>query len=98
DSERLSYKPHLSEVKKAMASGILPQGFELAGPRARILFQPEKVHAAIVTCGGLCPGLNAVIRGIVHQLWFRYGARRITGIRYGYNGLGPTAEDPIPLT
>src|SRR5690606_31402258 len=40
DSERLCYKPHLSEVRKAMESGVVPRGFELAGPRARILFEP----------------------------------------------------------
>lgn len=98
DSDRLCFKPYLSEVDQAMQTGKLPRSFELAGPRAQILFEPLKVHAAIVTCGGLCPGLNAVIRGIVHQLWFRYGCHRITGIRYGYNGLGPAGEDPRPLT
>jgi 6-phosphofructokinase 1 len=98
DSERLMFDPHLSTVQKAVETKIMPRGFELAGPRARSFFMAKNVHAAIVTCGGLCPGLNAVVRGIVHQLWFRYGCHRITGIRYGYNGLGPDAQDIMPLT
>src|SRR5271157_459173 len=62
---------------------------EMAGPREKIFFDPAKVNAAIVTCGGLCPGLNDVIYSIVMSLWHRYGVRRITGIRYGYRGLLP---------
>ena len=62
---------------------------EVAGPREKIFFDPAKVNAAIVTCGGLCPGLNDVIYSIVMSLWHRYGVRRITGIRYGYRGLLP---------
>jgi 6-phosphofructokinase 1 len=62
---------------------------ELAGPREKIFFDPAKVNAAIVTCGGLCPGLNDVIYSIVMSLWHRYGVHRITGIRYGYRGLLP---------
>lgn len=73
--------------------------FEIAGPRAHIAYRPEDVHAAIVTCGGLCPGLNDVIRALVGCLWWRYGVRNISGIRYGYRGLSPHAiPQPIPLT
>ena len=72
---------------------------ELAGPRKLIYFNPAHVHAAICTCGGICPGLNNVIRAIVRCLWFRYGVRRITGIKFGYQGLLPTSmEPPIILT
>jgi 6-phosphofructokinase 1 len=60
---------------------------EKAGPRGKIYFKPSEVHAAVVTCGGLCPGLNNVIRAIVMCLWYRYGVRRISGARYGYRGL-----------
>ena len=71
---------------------------ELAGPRKYIYFNPAHVHAAICTCGGICPGLNNVIRAIVRCLWYRYGVRRITGIKYGYQGLLPTSlEAPIIL-
>jgi 6-phosphofructokinase 1 len=75
--------------------------FELAGPRNRVFFDPGKVRAGIVTCGGLCPGLNNVIRGLVLELWFGYGVKRITGFRYGYEGLvsqGKTAEPLTPET
>jgi 6-phosphofructokinase 1 len=68
------------------------QLFEKAGPRQHIFFAPSHVHAGIVTCGGLCPGINDVIRAIVRCLWFRYGVRRITGIRYGYRGFLPEAN------
>lgn len=69
-----------------------------AGPREKIYFRPEEVHAAICSCGGLCPGINDVIRSLVITLWHRYGVRHISGIRYGYNGFLPeTAEQPIPL-
>ncbi len=59
---------------------------EKAGPREKIYFNPEHVTAGICTCGGLCPGLNDVIRAVVRCLWNRYGVRRIKGIQFGYNG------------
>ncbi len=62
---------------------------EEAGPREKIYFAPSHVHAAIVTCGGLCPGLNDVIRAITRTLWYFYGVERISGIRYGYRGFRP---------
>ncbi len=63
--------------------------FEKAGPRQHIYFDPGKTRAAIVTCGGLCPGLNHVIRSIVLQLHHHYGVPDILGYRYGYKGLNP---------
>jgi 6-phosphofructokinase 1 len=63
------------------------QTFEIAGPRDPIYFDSAKTTAAIVTCGGLCPGLNDVIRGIVMELWHGYRVTKILGIRYGYEGL-----------
>lgn len=72
---------------------------EKAGPRENIFFNPSHVHAAIVTCGGLCPGLNDVIRALVRCLWHRYGVRRITGIRFGFKGLLPEyGFETLPLT
>lgn len=59
---------------------------EKAGPREFIYFNPAHVTAGICTCGGLCPGLNDVIRAVVRCLWNRYGVRRIRGIRFGYKG------------
>jgi 6-phosphofructokinase 1 len=69
---------------------------ELAGPRERIFFDPQQCKAAIVTCGGLCPGLNNVIRSAFLQLHHRYGVPTVLGIRYGYQGLNP-AKGPPPL-
>ena len=72
--------------------------FELAGPRDRIFFDPQAMGCGIVTCGGLCPGLNNVVRGIVCELWNSYGVRRILGFRYGYEGLSPShGHAPLPL-
>ena len=65
------------------------QVLECAGPRELIYFSPSHVHAGIVSCGGLCPGINDVIRAIVRCLWYRYGVTRISGIRYGYLGFLP---------
>ncbi len=61
--------------------------FELAGPRDKIFFDPRTVRCGIVTCGGLAPGLNNVVRGIVLELWSGYGVRQIFGFRFGYEGL-----------
>ncbi|MDA3949126.1 MAG: ATP-dependent 6-phosphofructokinase [Spirochaeta sp.] len=67
---------------------------EKAGPRQHIYFSPGHVHAGIVTCGGLCPGLNDVIRAITRCLWYRYGVHRISGIRFGYSGFLPESAGP----
>jgi len=67
---------------------------ERAGPRKNIYFDPSKTRAAIVTCGGLCPGLNDVIRAIVMCLWYRYGVQRISGIKFGYRGFLPEFKLP----
>jgi 6-phosphofructokinase 1 len=86
DDERIIYELHARAGEQPApftASDIL----EIAGPREKIYFSPSHVHAGIVTCGGLCPGLNDVIRALVRCLWYQYGVRRITGIRYGYKGL-----------
>jgi len=69
---------------------------ERAGPREKIFFEPGQCKAAIVTCGGLCPGLNNVIRSVFLQLYHRYGVPAVLGIRYGYQGLNP-AKGPPPL-
>ncbi|HOJ60728.1 MAG TPA: ATP-dependent 6-phosphofructokinase [bacterium] len=98
DEERILYDESLSSIRKYLERGIDPPAFEAAGPRDRIYFKPEDVTAAIVTCGGLCPGLNDVIQGIVQSLYFHYGVRRILGIRYGFKGLVENSGlEPIPL-
>lgn len=75
-----------------------PRLFERAGPRAKLYFKPEEVRAGIVTCGGLCPGLNNVIRSLVLELHYGYGVRSILGFRNGYRGLLAAERDqPIVL-
>lgn len=87
----------LSQLPREIASLSSLPAFELAGPRDRIFFDPKKTRAAIVTCGGLCPGLNNVIRGLVFELWFGYGVRRILGLRFGYEGLIAEGATPLEL-
>jgi 6-phosphofructokinase 1 len=72
---------------------------EPGGPRQRIYFDPAKTRVGIVTCGGLCPGLNDVIRGLVLELSRHYGVRRIVGFRNGYRGFIPHyGEDVVDLS
>jgi 6-phosphofructokinase 1 len=87
DEETMAVKPNLKSLLEQIRRGEQPEAFEVAGPRANIYFDPAKVRAAIVTCGGLCPGLNSVIRALVLQLWHRYGCTHIEGIRGGFQGL-----------
>ena len=61
--------------------------FEKAGPRQKLFHAPSLSKAAVITCGGLCPGLNNVIKGVVNVLEKEYGISDIVGIRYGYRGL-----------
>ncbi|MGD9611334.1 MAG: ATP-dependent 6-phosphofructokinase [Kiritimatiellia bacterium] len=72
--------------------------FEKAGPRQKIFFDPRKTRAAIVTCGGLCPGLNNVIRSAFLELHHNYGVREVFGIRHGFLGLTDKGEAPLVLT
>jgi 6-phosphofructokinase 1 len=74
-------------------------GLEPCGPRRKIFFDPSKTRAGIVTCGGLCPGLNDVIRGLVRSLTHHYGVRRVVGFRNGYQGfIASYAHDVVELT
>ncbi|MBA0597768.1 hypothetical protein Gorai_007561, partial [Gossypium raimondii] len=75
-----------------------PRGvhFRRAGPRQRVYFESDEVHACIVTCGGLCPGLNTVIREIVCGLCHMYGVKKILGIDGGYRGF--YSKNTVTLT
>ena len=68
--------------------------FERSGPREHLFFDPAKTKVAVVTCGGLCPGLNNVIRSLYLQLHYHYGVPAVMGIRYGYSGFAPEATAP----
>jgi 6-phosphofructokinase 1 len=73
--------------------------FEKAGPREKLFFDPKNTRAAIVTCGGICPGLNNVVRSAFMELHHHYGVPEILGLRYGYAGLNPAVgEPPLRLT
>ncbi len=73
--------------------------FEKAGPREKLFFDPKQTRAAIVTCGGLCPGLNNVIRSAFMELHHHYGVPETLGLRYGYAGLNPASgHPPLRLT
>ena len=76
-----------------------PDTLEQAGPRRKIFFDPRGTRAAVVTCGGLCPGLNDVIRALTMVIWYRYGVRDILGLKYGYEGLVEAPGNrPVRLT
>ncbi len=89
DEERVLLNVNPETVEETFRSGEKPVSFEMAGPRRNIYFDPSKTRCAIVTCGGLCPGLNDIIRAIVLELYFRYGVRHIYGIQYGLQGFIP---------
>ncbi|XP_047971762.1 ATP-dependent 6-phosphofructokinase 6-like [Salvia hispanica] len=87
-----------SVPQKIVVHKDTPRGvhFRRAGPRQKVYFTPEEVNACIVTCGGLCPGLNTVIREIVHSLDYMYGATKVLGIDGGYRGF--YSKNTIPLS
>ena len=98
DTEKVLINDFLADLKD-LGPGEEPQAFELAGPREMIYFDPSKVHCAIATCGGLCPGTNDVIRAIVLELYHLYGVRHIYGVRYGFQGFLPKyGHDLMELT
>jgi 6-phosphofructokinase 1 len=99
DGDRIVLDDHMESIREAMRIDIDPPSIELAGPRREIFFKPAETCIAIVTCGGLCPGINDVIRAIVMQAYYTYGVRQILGIQYGYEGLDPAfGHKPIELT
>ena len=89
ESDRVSLTADIGRIQKFCESGKAIPSLEAAGPRETIFHDPAWTRAGIVTCGGLCPGLNNVIKGLVQVLWFDYGVRNIFGIPYGYRGLNP---------
>jgi 6-phosphofructokinase 1 len=89
----------LKDIENLFSAGKTPPSFEIAGPRSHIYFDPSKLKCGIVTCGGMCPGLNDVIRSIVLSLFHHYGVRAVFGFPYGYEGLSPRYRHvPMELT
>lgn len=95
DNERVYTTVDASLIKKIITEGYEVPSFEKAGPREKLFFKPGNTISGIVTCGGLCPGLNAVIRGIVMMNHYRYGNSVTYGFRYGYAGLVKELEDEV---
>jgi 6-phosphofructokinase 1 len=99
EESHVLYSGDLREIESYQKAGKRPPCFEMAGPREKIYFDPSKLKCGIVTCGGLCPGLNDVIRAIVFSLHHHYGVRTVFGFRYGYEGLSYRhAHTPMELT
>ncbi len=94
DESRVLSEIALDKVQGFIVQNQSPPSFELAGPRERIFFNGPDIRAGIVTCGGICPGLNNVIRGLTMTLYYGYGVRSIMGFRYGYAGLNPVFGYP----
>ena len=98
-ADRVLLDDRLSKAREYTHDAPPAPAFELAGPRDRIFFDTKRLRCGIVTCGGLCPGINNVIRGIVLELTHSYGVQDILGFRYGYSGLVPgKGMPPIRLT
>jgi len=94
DDMRVLYEPRFRQGEP-----LSTLAFERAGAREKIFFDPAETKAAIVTCGGLCPGINNLIRSLVLELTFNYGVREVQGIRFGLQGLNPElARPPVQLT
>ena len=97
EDERVLADPTIRNCQDCQYYNSMPPSFELAGPRKKLFFNPVTARAGIVTCGGLCPGLNDVIHGLVMELWHRYGTWTIYGFQYGYRGLVPRWGNPPVL-
>ena len=99
DNKRLLFDCYLGSYADSKDRHGEPLSIELAGPRKKIFFNPSRTRAAIATCGGLCPGINDVIRSITMELYYRYGVKDISGIKYGFRGLIPKyGHKPIQLS
>ena len=89
ESKRILFNIEIQRYADLKTADGTPLSVEVAGPRQKIFFDPAKTKAAVVTCGGLCPGINDVIRAVVMELYHRYGVDNILGIKYGFQGLIP---------
>ncbi len=99
DGRRVLYHGDLDEVGAFFRAGQEPPAMEIAGPRQKIFFDPAALHCGIVTCGGLCPGLNDVIRAIVLSLHYHYHVETVYGFPYGFEGLITRyGHQPMALT
>ena len=99
DDETVCYYNECRQIEEFIRKGEAIPAFEKAGPRQMIWHNPAWSRAAILTAGGLCPGLNEVIKFLTISLTRDYGVNDIYGIRYGYRGLNPAHNlTPVKLT
>lgn len=99
DSEHIVINANPEYLEPLFKADKKPPMFEIAGPREKIFFDPSKLKCGIVTCGGLCPGLNDVIRAIVMGLFYHYGVKTVFGFPYGFEGLAHKyRHSPIEFT
>ena len=96
EANRILYDSRQEPVEKHLENGTPLPSFEPAGPRPKIFFNSSEINCGIVTCGGLCPGINDVIRAIVYEGYQHYRVNRIYGFRNGYHGI-IKGNDPPPL-
>jgi 6-phosphofructokinase 1 len=96
EADRVLYHSHLVPLEACIKAGRPLPSFEPAGPRPRIFFNSSTVNCGIVTCGGLCPGINDVIRSIVYEGYQHYHVNRIYGFRNGYHGM-VKGNEPAPI-
>lgn len=89
ESERVLIVISPDHIQREVSEGSTPASFLRAGPRKTIFFDPSKLKCALVTCGGLCPGLNNVTRSVVLTLYHGYGVKNVMGVRYGLQGFIP---------
>jgi 6-phosphofructokinase 1 len=89
DTDKVLMNVDLNQITDRIKNGQSLTAFELAGPRKELYFDPSKLRCGLVTCGGLCPGLNDIIRAIVLELFYGYGVKNIFGFKYGLQGFIP---------
>ncbi len=110
DEKRILLNIYLKTHEDLQTPTGQPQSIEVAGPREKIFFDPAKSKAAIVTCGGLCPGINDVIRAIVtmsratirrcdachclRKCWLKWASRRSECASIGYRLPKVTVSSP----
>ncbi len=95
EADRILFHSRPVQIRACMEQGQGLPSMEAAGPRQSLFFEPGKTRCAIVTCGGLCPGINDVIRAIVLCLHYHYHTSPVLGFRYGYEGLNPASGHPV---
>jgi len=98
ENDRFLFDISETSILKKIQSGEPMVTLERAGPREKIFFNPESTRAAIVTCGGLCPGINNVIRSITLELLMQYKILSVAGYRYGLKGIADSSIASVPLT